>query len=325
MSDSATLWSAAHQPSLSFTISGACSNSVQVPLSMEFSRWKYQSGLPFPPPGDLPDPGIEPESSVSPAFVSFITTEPLGKPSNLIAKIRSLINSWWESWLNGWHTMSAYWNVLKMLYVWGTLTLKSSYEAGATICALLWTTKLRQRSVKQSACAHQLRDVAVIHTEAQPTVYSEPLGTLPLLMTKLFYTCQESSSVGKNTMNTEEAQWVFIFQQFTLLQGVKVSWNLESFDCSFLPNSPNGHGCRWVNFLYYLFICSPSPRLGHSVILFLSVTGSPIRPTHIDTCRHMPASRAASQHKSHISAGGTFNTTCSKQPIMSLNLFYWGG
>ena len=32
----------------------------QTPLSMEFSRQEYWSGLPFPPPGDLPDPGIEP-------------------------------------------------------------------------------------------------------------------------------------------------------------------------------------------------------------------------------------------------------------------------
>ena len=37
----------------------------QAPLSMGFPRQEYWSGLPFPPPGDLPDPGIEPES---PAF-----------------------------------------------------------------------------------------------------------------------------------------------------------------------------------------------------------------------------------------------------------------
>jgi len=34
----------------------------QVPLSMEFSRQEYWSGLPFPSPGDLLDPGIEPTS-----------------------------------------------------------------------------------------------------------------------------------------------------------------------------------------------------------------------------------------------------------------------
>ena len=34
--------------------------ACQAPLSVVFSRQEYWSGLPFPPPGDLPDPGIEP-------------------------------------------------------------------------------------------------------------------------------------------------------------------------------------------------------------------------------------------------------------------------
>ena len=51
------------------------------PLSMAFSRQKYWSGLPFHPPGDLPDPGIEPVSLTSPALAGgFFTTEPPGKP-----------------------------------------------------------------------------------------------------------------------------------------------------------------------------------------------------------------------------------------------------
>ena len=40
----------------------------QTPLSMGFSRQEYWSGLPFPPPGDLPDPGIELASPLSPAL-----------------------------------------------------------------------------------------------------------------------------------------------------------------------------------------------------------------------------------------------------------------
>ena len=40
----------------------------QAPLSLEFPRQEYWSGLPFPSPGDLPDPGIEPVSPVSPAL-----------------------------------------------------------------------------------------------------------------------------------------------------------------------------------------------------------------------------------------------------------------
>ena len=39
----------------------------QTPLSMEFSRQEYWSGLPLPTPGNLPDPGTEPESLASPA------------------------------------------------------------------------------------------------------------------------------------------------------------------------------------------------------------------------------------------------------------------
>ena len=46
--------------------------------SMEFSRQEYWSGLSFPPPGDLPESGIQPES---PALAGgFLTAEPPGKP-----------------------------------------------------------------------------------------------------------------------------------------------------------------------------------------------------------------------------------------------------
>ena len=49
----------------------------QAPLSMGFSRQEYWSGLPFPPPGDLPNPGIEPGSPAlqldSLPFEPFIT------------------------------------------------------------------------------------------------------------------------------------------------------------------------------------------------------------------------------------------------------------
>ena len=52
MSDDATLWTVAHQ----------------APLPMGFSGQEYWHGLPCPPPEDLPNPGIEPESLASPAL-----------------------------------------------------------------------------------------------------------------------------------------------------------------------------------------------------------------------------------------------------------------
>ena len=50
----------------------------QAPPSMGFSRKEYWSGLPFPSPGDLPDPGIEPRSPTLQA--DSLTSEPPGKP-----------------------------------------------------------------------------------------------------------------------------------------------------------------------------------------------------------------------------------------------------
>ena len=50
----------------------------QAPLSMGFPRQEYWSGLPFPSPGDLPDPGIEPGSPILQA--DSLLCEPPGKP-----------------------------------------------------------------------------------------------------------------------------------------------------------------------------------------------------------------------------------------------------
>ena len=56
--------------------------AYQASLSMGFSRQEYWSGLPFPSPGDLPDPGMEPGS---PALeTDTLTSEPPGKRLSLI-------------------------------------------------------------------------------------------------------------------------------------------------------------------------------------------------------------------------------------------------
>ena len=64
----AALWTVAHQ----------------APLSMGFSRQEYWSGLPFPPPGDFPDPRIEPVSPTSPELGGrFFSPEPSGMHWNV--------------------------------------------------------------------------------------------------------------------------------------------------------------------------------------------------------------------------------------------------
>ena len=52
-----------------------CTLAYQAPLSMGFPRQEHLSGLPFPTPGDLPNPGVEPASLMSPALAGrFLTT-----------------------------------------------------------------------------------------------------------------------------------------------------------------------------------------------------------------------------------------------------------
>ena len=59
----------------------------QAPLSVGFSRQEYWSGLPRPPPGDLPDPGIKPVSSASPALQAVsLPLSRLGSPPSILTK-----------------------------------------------------------------------------------------------------------------------------------------------------------------------------------------------------------------------------------------------
>ena len=60
----------------------------QAPLTMEFSRQEYWTGLPFPPKGNLPDPGIKPKSLGSPVLPGrFLTTGLQGKSLNLLLTV----------------------------------------------------------------------------------------------------------------------------------------------------------------------------------------------------------------------------------------------
>ena len=59
--------------------------ACQAPLSIGFSRQEYWSGLPCPPPGDLPDPGIKPAPLKSPALADgFFTTSATWEAPNYL-------------------------------------------------------------------------------------------------------------------------------------------------------------------------------------------------------------------------------------------------
>ena len=93
----------------------------QAPLSMGFSRPEYWSGLPWPPPGDRTDLGIEPTSLMSPALASkFFTTNASWQALSVLhvliscysfywlsiplrAKYKTFTMVWCPAWVGTWH------------------------------------------------------------------------------------------------------------------------------------------------------------------------------------------------------------------------------
>ena len=88
--------------------------ALQAPLSMEFSRQRYWSRLPFPSPGDLPNPGIEPRCPALQA--DSLPAEPQGKPNNTgVGSLSLLQQIFWTQGLN-WRLLHCRWIVYQLSY-----------------------------------------------------------------------------------------------------------------------------------------------------------------------------------------------------------------
>ena len=92
VSDSVTPWTVARQAPLSVGLSRQVDSAApwtvarQAPLSVGLSRQEHWSGLPFPSPGDLPDPGIKPGSPALQA--DSLLSRPPGKPPRICEAFR---------------------------------------------------------------------------------------------------------------------------------------------------------------------------------------------------------------------------------------------
>ena len=107
--------------------------ACQTPLSMGFSRQEYWSRLSCPPPGDIPDPGMETPSLASLIAGRFFSAEPPGKPTwfyrSTTTQEEAFSNLWSlpeMSWSNelAWHNHWAqYFYLLLYLFSYGNLVL----------------------------------------------------------------------------------------------------------------------------------------------------------------------------------------------------------
>ena len=95
------------------TLASPWTVAFQAPLSMGFSRQQYWSGLPFPSPGDLPDPGIEPRSPALQADSLPLSYEGSWNNSSK-CKVSHFTFFWWRQHPGFWPLQS---NPYKEAYV----------------------------------------------------------------------------------------------------------------------------------------------------------------------------------------------------------------
>ena len=88
--------------------------ACQVPLSMGFSRQKYWSGLPLPPPGDLPNPGIKPRSPA--LWADSLLPKPPEKPKNTGVGSLSLLQGIFPTQESNWGLLHCRWILYQLSY-----------------------------------------------------------------------------------------------------------------------------------------------------------------------------------------------------------------
>ena len=117
-----TLWTVAHQ----------------APLSMRFSRQEYCSGLPFPPPGNCPNPGIEPTSRMFPTLAGrFFTTSATWEAtlySTGTEKSQSLVEDAY-TWQ---YTANAWTNVYEHDWTWTHVTSVKVLNLKVPLRGIYW-------------------------------------------------------------------------------------------------------------------------------------------------------------------------------------------
>ena len=84
-----------------------CTVACQAPLSIGFFRQEYWNEMPFPPPGDIPNPGIKPMSPEPPALAGrLFTTEPPVSSVQLLSRVQLFATPWFAALQASWSSLT---------------------------------------------------------------------------------------------------------------------------------------------------------------------------------------------------------------------------
>ena len=138
--------------------------AFQVPPSMEFSRQDYWSGLPYPPPGDLPYPGIEPGLLHYKQMLYHLRHQ-----GSQAWKVRAIQR------LGGWHWRLVWRTVVRMdgLFLDGkSIRLTNQWDARAEVpqdFRHLYVITIFKKISAEGAAAMKVKDIHFLEEELWPT------------------------------------------------------------------------------------------------------------------------------------------------------------
>ena len=135
--------------------------TYQAPRSMGFSRQEYWSGLPFPSPGDLPNPGIEPGS---PALqTDALPSEPLGKPKDVVYICNEILLSHEKEWNLAFCNIQHGWTVRIICWLKKVGRWKKKIIWYDIACIWNLKTKMKKKKPTQDSENKQIKEQKQTH------------------------------------------------------------------------------------------------------------------------------------------------------------------
>ena len=224
--------------------------AYQAPLSMEFSKQEYWSGLPCPSPGDLPNPGIKPRSSA--LQVDSLPSEPPGKVADYLS-IYLPTHTHTHT-----HTCTcAHTHILLVL-----LSLSISFSRGFSLCL---DSLNQQQGISNSRCVRLTEGVFLIIPKMQWVPFSQSgfsKSGMGLKMCIFTVSSIDSHACGKRVTFEKHCSAYSFWRISSILLSLMLSMRWLPLDLFLLARTPlisGFYNCFTFNYLFLKQLISLFP------------------------------------------------------------------